>query len=77
MRGLMLFGGIALLAALASCSFTTAGNFKECTSDVDCGSLSACSQGYCLTLPSGCVREEAGGTVKAFSTADRIPVAAR
>lgn len=76
MRGLVLFGGIALLAALASCSFTTAGNFKECTSDVDCGSLSACSQGYCLTLPSGCVREEAGGTVKAFSTADRIPVAA-
>ena len=65
-----------VVGALASCSFTTAGNFKECESDVDCGSLSACSQSYCLTLPAGCRREEAGGAVKAFSTADRIPIAA-
>ena len=73
MRRLTLF---AALAVLANCSFTTAGNFKECENDVDCGSLSACSQGYCLTLPPGCRREEAGGTVKAFATSDRIPVAA-
>ena len=67
---------LTALAVLASCSFTTAGNFKECQNDVDCGSLAACSEGYCLALPPGCRREEAGGTVKAFTSTDRIPVAA-
>ena len=64
------------LGVLASCSFTTAGSFKECNSDSDCGSATACSKGYCLTLPEGCKREEAGGSIKAFEQADRIPIAA-
>ena len=51
------------LGVLASCSFTTAGSFKECNSDSDCGSATACSKGYCLTLPEGCKREEAGGKI--------------
>lgn len=63
-------------AAIAGCSFTTAGNFEECKADVDCGSNAACSKGYCLTLPAGCRREEAGGTVKAFEQPTRIPIAA-
>jgi len=62
--------------ALASCSFTTAGNFKECTADVDCGTLAACSSGYCLPLPDGCRREEAGGMRKAFEETNRIPLVA-
>lgn len=62
--------------AFASCSFTTAGNFKECTADVDCGTLAACSSGYCLPLPNGCRREEAGGTRKAFEEPNRIPLVA-
>ncbi|PZR05204.1 MAG: hypothetical protein DI536_32705 [Archangium gephyra] len=61
---------------LAGCSFTTAGNFKECSADADCGSLGVCNHGYCLTLPEGCRRENAGGTVDPFKEADRIPVAA-
>ena len=39
---------------LAACSFTTAGNFKECEADIDCGSGAVCSQTYCLKLPDGC-----------------------
>ena len=69
-------GWLLLIAVLASCSFTTAGNFVECKSDVDCGSASACNKGYCLTLPPNCRREEAGGMVKAFERSDRIPIAA-
>lgn len=69
---------LALLAlgvfGFASCSFTTAGNFKECSNDVDCGSASACSSGYCLPLPTGCRREEAGGTRRAFEETNRIPL---
>ena len=67
---------LATLVGLGSCSFTTAGNFEECKRDIDCGSATACSQGFCLTLPVGCRREEAGGTVKAFEKADRIAIAA-
>jgi branched-chain amino acid transport system substrate-binding protein len=64
----------ALLAS--ACSFTTAGNFEECKTDLDCGTVGACSQGFCLPLPADCRREEAGGRVKAFETPDRIPLVA-
>lgn len=67
---------VGLGALVASCSFTTAGNFVECRTDVDCGTLAACSQGYCLALPAGCRREEAGGATRAFDKTDRIPLAA-
>lgn len=67
---------LVLAAALAGCSFTTAGRFTECTTDVDCGSDAACVQGYCLALPAGCRRQEAGGTVRAFEKGDRVPIAA-
>lgn len=77
MRTLVFFGGLgAVVGTLAACSFTTAGNFKECTVDTDCGTVAACSSGYCLPLPSGCVREESGGTVKPFEHANRIPLVA-
>lgn len=65
-----------LLLPLVGCSFTTAASFEECKNDVDCGTVAACSKGYCLTLPQGCRREEAGGTVAAFKQPDRIPIAA-
>ncbi len=65
-----------LLGALASCSFTTAGNFVECKNDVDCGNATACARGYCLPLPPGCRREEAGGMKRAFEEANRIPLVA-
>lgn len=69
---------VAGLGALVSCSFTTAGNFEECKTDRDCGTVAACSQGYCLKLPSGCVRQEAGGSTRAFEVdaGSRIPLAA-
>lgn len=76
MRALLAFLGAAVAGALVSCSFTTAGNFTECAADVDCGSLSACSSGYCLSLPEGCRRENAGGATEPFSEGDRIPLAA-
>ncbi len=66
----------SLLLPLVGCSFTTAGNFEECKNDLDCGTVAACSKGYCLTLPAGCRREEAGGSVAAFDKTDRIPIAA-
>jgi len=61
---------------LASCSFTAAGSFEECKNDIDCGSVAACSKGFCLPLPPGCRREPSGGAVDAFSQGDRIPLAA-
>lgn len=67
---------VLALLGLAGCSFTTAGNFEECKHDVDCGTAAACSHGYCLGLPAGCQREEAGGSVKAFEQPSRIPLAA-
>ncbi len=42
----------------SSCSFTTGGAFKECDLDSQCGSVSACSRGYCLPMPAGCRRAE-------------------
>ncbi|MBL8913882.1 MAG: ABC transporter substrate-binding protein [Archangium sp.] len=73
MRRLVL-GIVALVAG--SCSFTTAGNFVECKNDVDCGAATACSSGYCIPLPSGCKRDEAGGKRKAFEEESRIPLVA-
>lgn len=67
---------VIALGLWQSCSCTTAGSFKECEKDTDCGTVAACSQGYCLDLPAGCRREEAGGTVRAFEATDRIPLAA-
>lgn len=74
-RAWLLAAGLGA-AAIAGCSFTTAGTFEECRADVDCGTHAACSKGYCLTLPAGCRREEAGGTVRAFEQPTRIPIAA-
>ncbi|MFO0599898.1 MAG: hypothetical protein U0228_31605 [Myxococcaceae bacterium] len=77
MKRALLLGAIACFASVAAgCSCTTAGNFKECATDFDCGSATACSQGYCLPLPAGCRREEAGGMRKAFEEPARIPLVA-
>lgn len=62
--------GLALGAA-ASCSFTTATGFTECTADSQCGASRACRDGYCLPLPERCVRTEG-----AFDKGDRIPLVA-
>lgn len=67
---------LAVLFVAGSCSFTTAGNFVECKTDLDCGAATACSRGYCLPLPRGCKREEAGGKRKAFEEEARIPLVA-
>ncbi|MGV3619442.1 MAG: ABC transporter substrate-binding protein [Archangium sp.] len=72
MRTLLAFVSVLL----AGCSFTAAGNFKECSADTDCGALGVCSRGYCLTLPEGCRRESAGGMVDPFREATRIPLTA-
>ncbi len=73
---LLLAFALVVAGVMASCSFTTAGNFAECRNDVDCGSATACSHGYCLPLPPGCVRQEAGGARHEFEQAARIPVVA-
>lgn len=59
------------VAIFASCSFTTATGFKECTADAQCGSSNVCVKEYCLPLPANCRREEG-----VFDKADRIPIAA-
>ncbi len=59
------------LGAAASCSFTTATGFTECTADSQCGASRACRDGYCLPLPERCVRTEG-----AFDKGDRIPLVA-
>ncbi len=76
MRALGLFLAALVVIGLASCSFTTAGKFEECKTDFDCGAATACTEGYCLTLPAGCRREEAGGTTRAFEQPARIPLVA-
>lgn len=75
MRAPFAFVCAAVVGLLIGCSFTTAGNFTECASDSECGAVSACSSGYCLALPNGCRRENAGGTTEPFTEADRIPIA--
>lgn len=72
MRALLL----CFVVALSGCSFTTAGNFTECKTDLDCGNATACVRGYCLPLPAGCKRDEAGGTKNAFTSTNRIPLVA-
>lgn len=67
---------LLFFVALSACSFTTAGNFTECTTDFECGTPSVCTRGYCLPLPPGCRREEAGGSKTAFDKAKRIPLVA-
>ena len=51
------------------CSFTTAGNFTECSADPECGPAGACVRHYCLPLPENCSRLEG-----AFDAGDRIPL---
>ncbi len=76
MRTPLVFIGATVVGVLVGCSFTTAGNFTECESDAECGAVAACSSGYCLSLPSGCRRENAGGSTEPFSEGNRIPIAA-
>lgn len=70
----------ALLIAtwvLAACSFTTAGNFEECASDLECGSSAVCAQSYCLKLPDGCRRADVSPSGHSpYTQANRVPLVA-
>ncbi len=62
---------------LAACSFTTAGNFKECDTDNDCGSGAVCSYAYCLPLPDDCSRVEVGASDHSpYTQNNRVPLVA-
>lgn len=62
---------------LAACSFTTAGNFKECDHDSDCGSAAVCSYTYCLPLPEGCTRASVSAADHSpYQQANRVPLVA-
>lgn len=69
-RTLVFVVGLGLGALAASCSFTTASGFNECTVDTDCAASSVCVKQYCLPMPAGCQRAEGS-----FDKADRIPLA--